>query len=58
MAVGNLAASSTARAAVHNPLPANQFEEITYDFTEADAIFAWFTSDLGGGRICIVPAAQ
>ena len=51
-------ASSTARAAVHNPLPANQFEEITYDFTEADAIFAWFTSDLGGGRICIVPATQ
>ena len=58
VAIASPAASSTAQAAVHNPIPANQFEEITYEFTEADAIFAWFTSDLGGGRICIVPATQ
>ena len=58
VAIANPGASSTAQAAVYNPIPANQFEEPTYDFTEADAIFAYFTADLGGGRICIVPAAQ
>jgi PKD repeat protein len=43
-----------ATAAVNNPVPANQFGDPATDFTEADAIYAYFTSDLQGGRICVI----
>ena len=51
-------APDTTEGAVYNPIPANQFGDPTDTFTEADAIYAYFTADLGGGRICVVPATQ
>jgi uncharacterized repeat protein (TIGR01451 family) len=44
------------QAAVYNPIPADAAENPNDDFTENQSLWAWFTSDLAGGRICAVPA--
>src|SRR5688572_33280639 len=46
-----------AQAALHNPIPMNQDEEPTYDFVDDDALFIYVTSDIAGGRACIVEAS-
>jgi hypothetical protein len=45
-----------AHAAVHNLVPANQAEEPTESFRADEALFFYATSDIKGGRVCIVPA--
>ena len=47
-------AAQSARAAVHNPIPADASENPNDAFDSNDSLWAWFTSDLAGGRICIV----
>ncbi len=43
-----------ARAAVYNPIPANVAGDPTYDFVSNESLWAYFTSDLAGGAICVV----
>jgi PKD repeat protein len=51
----SVGSSNEGQAAVHNPIPANQFGDPTQDLLDTDALFAYFTSDIAGGSICIVP---
>ena len=46
-------AARIALAALHNPIPLNSSEEPTEDFTDADALFAYVTSDIAGGRVLV-----
>ena len=46
--------AAEASAALHNPIPANAEEEPTNEFTDAEGLFAYFTSDIKGGTICVV----
>jgi PKD repeat protein len=53
-----LALAGNAQAGLYNPVPANQFEEPTDTFVDDDAVFAYATSDIKGGSICIVNEAD
>ncbi|WP_248150624.1 cell wall-binding repeat-containing protein [Microbacterium aoyamense] len=45
-----------AEAAFNHPQPANGAGELVDSFNQDDAIFVIGLSDLGGGRVCIIPA--
>ena len=49
-------APATVEAALYNPIPfdANGPNDL---FTDSDALFAYVTSDIAGGTVCIVPAS-
>ena len=46
--------SQTADAALHNPIPADASGDPTFDFFDNQSLWAYVTSDLAGGRICVV----
>ncbi len=43
-----------AQAALWNPIPMNQNEEPTFEFLDAEVLVAYVTSDVKGGRVCVV----
>lgn len=45
-----------ARAAVYNPIPADASENPNDSFSSNQSLWAWFTADIAGGRICVVHA--
>jgi hypothetical protein len=47
---------SAAEAGLYNPMPADAFGDPTYDFLHNQSLWAYATSDIKGGRICVVPA--
>jgi PKD repeat protein len=49
-----LALPAAAQAGLNTPIPANQYEEPTYDFVDDDALFVYVLSDTKGGRVCVV----
>src|SRR2546427_10292484 len=46
---------SPAGAALHNPIPADASGDPTFDFFDNQSLWAYMTSDIKGGRICVVP---
>ena len=54
--LGPAMTAPAAHAGVHNLIPANQNEEPTESFRADDALFFYATSDIKGGRVCVVPA--
>lgn len=52
---GSLTVSERAAADFNNPQPADAAGELVDTFTQLDAIFVIGLSDLGGGRVCIIP---
>ena len=49
--------AQTAFAGLYNPIPANAQEDPSFEFTDNEALFAYFTSDVKGGTICVVSGA-
>jgi len=45
----------SAAAALHNPIPADASGDPNDTFTDNQSLWAYFQSDIGGGRICVVP---
>ena len=57
MAVGALVVLAPAsQAGLYNPIPMNSEEEPDDQFVDDDALFVYVTSDIKGGRVCIVEA--
>ena len=55
MAVGALVVLAPAsQAGLYNPIPMNSEEEPDDQFVDDDALFVYVTSDIKGGRVCIV----
>ena len=55
VAVGALVVLAPAsQAALYNPIPMNSDEEPDDQFVDDDALFVYVTSDIKGGRVCIV----
>ncbi len=53
--IGAHVAAPDVRAGLFNPIPADQFEDPQDFFRADDALFFYATSDIKGGRICVVP---
>lgn len=48
--------ATPAEAGLHNPVPADAFENPQNEFTDQMSIWVYVTSDTLGGWVCIVPA--
>ncbi|GAB3248496.1 hypothetical protein [Kineosporia babensis] len=55
--LGLVVFAPSAQAHLYNPIPADEDGLPENRFTTADALFAYMTSDLEGGDICVVPDA-